>query len=194
MTASQALAIRLHRNDNVVVMRTDVLAGTEIGEAGIRAASHVPAGHKIATAAIDKGAAVRKYDQIIGFASSDIAQGAHVHTHNIEVHDFERDYLFCQDVKDPGMFPEASRRTFQGYRRTSGLAATRNYVGILTSVNCSATVSRYIAEAFRGSALDDYPNVDGVVALTHSTGCGMASSGEGHDQARMRLIVYTVKS
>jgi altronate hydrolase len=187
MLPQDKLAIRLHRNDNVVVARTDLLAGTEVAEEGVSARSHVPAGHKIATAPIAKGAPVRKYDQIIGFATTDIALGTHVHTHNVEVRDFERDYQFCRDVRPVEFVPEAERASFQGYRRADGRAATRNYIGVLTSVNCSATVARYIAEHFRVGALADYPNVDGVVALTHGTGCGMASSGEAHAQLRRTI-------
>ena len=190
MTANERLSIRLHSNDNVVVVRTDILAGTAVAEEAATTASHIPAGHKFATAPIAKGSPVRKYDQIIGFATEDIAPGEHVHTHNVEVRDFERDYLFCQDVKEVAFVPEHERATFQGYRRTDGLAATRNYIGVLTSVNCSATVARYIADSFKGPALDAFPNVDGVVALTHGTGCGMASTGEGHDQLRRTIAGY----
>ena len=189
MTASEPLAIRLHPNDNVIVARADLAVGTLIrGEA--TTAGAIPAGHKVATAAISKGEPITKYDQIIGFASADIVPGQHVHTQNVEVRYFERDYLISQDVKEVAMLPEAERATFQGFRRADGRAATRNYIGVLTSVNCSATVARYIAESFRGEALGDFPNVDGVVALTHGTGCGMASSGEGHDQLRRTIAGY----
>jgi len=190
MTGREKLAIRLHRNDNVVVARADLLAGAEVAEESVTAATHIPAGHKIATAPIAKGEPVRKYDQIIGFATAEITPGAHVHTHNVEVRDFERDYLFCQDVRPVDFVPEPARATFQGIRRADGRVATRNYIGVLTSVNCSATVARYIADWFKGGALADFPNVDGVVALTHGTGCGMASSGEGHAQLRRTIAGY----
>jgi altronate hydrolase len=132
----------------------------------------VPAGHKIATQAIAKDAPVRKYDQIIGFASADILPGDHVHTHNVMVQNFERDYMFSVDVTPVDYVPEHQRATFQGIRRADGRIATRNYIGILTSVNCSATAARMIADHFRGDALADYANIDGVVALTHDYGCG----------------------
>ncbi len=191
MTASGPLIIRLHGNDNVVVARSDILPGVEIGEAGVATTGDVAAGHKIATVPILAGEVIRKYDQIIGFATADIAAGEHVHTHNVEVRDFERDYLFCQDVRPLDMVAEAERASFQGYRRADGRVATRNYIGILTSVNCSATVARYIADQFRGPGLDEFPNVDGVVALTHGTGCGMATVGEGYEVLQRTLAGYS---
>ncbi|MDP6705124.1 MAG: altronate dehydratase family protein [Alphaproteobacteria bacterium] len=190
MSAAEPLVIRLHQNDNVVVARADLAAGTELADEAATTAGAIPAGHKVATAPIAKGAPVTKYDQIIGFATDDIGPGQHVHSQNVEVKDFERDYLFSQDVKAVDFVPEAARASFQGFRRADGRAATRNYIGVLTSVNCSATVARYIAEAFRGDALGGFANVDGVVALTHGTGCGMASSGEGHDQLRRTIAGY----
>jgi altronate hydrolase len=172
MTDLQPMTIRLNSADNVVVARADILPGTAVAGEKVTTASHVPAGHKIATRSIAKDEPIRKYDQIIGFAAEDIAPGAHVHTHNVVVHDFKRDHAIGSNVKDPGFVPEAERATWQGIRRPDGRVATRNYIGVLTSVNCSATVARYIAEHFRGAALADYPNVDGVVALTHDYGCG----------------------
>jgi altronate hydrolase len=182
------LSIRLHANDNVVVARADILPGTALE--GVTAAGHVPAGHKMATSRIAKGQAVRKYDQIIGFATADIAPGEHVHTHNIEFRGFERDFAFGADATPTAYVAEAERATWQGIRRADGRWATRNYIGVLTSVNCSATVAKYIAQAFMGDALRDYPNVDGVVALTHGTGCGMASSGEGYEQLQRTIAGY----
>ena len=191
MTANGPLIIRLHDNDNVVVARSDILPGVTLEDGAVTTLGDVPAGHKIATAPIAAGGVVRKYDQIIGFASSDIALGEHVHTHNVEVRDFERDYLFCQDMRDVAMVAAAERTTFQGYRRADGRAATRNYIGILTSVNCSATVARYIAGQFQGPVMEEFPNVDGVVALTHGSGCGMGAVGDGYEALQRTLAGYS---
>jgi len=184
------LAIRLGPDDNVVVARADLLPNTVLAEEKITCRSHVPAGHKLATAPIATGAPVRKYNQIIGFATADIAPGEHVHTHNLAMGNFARDYAFCADARPTPMVPEAKRATFQGIRRSDGRVATRNYLGILTSVNCSATAAKLIADQFRGGALADYPNVDGVVALGHGTGCGMASEGEAMDVLRRTIAGY----
>jgi altronate hydrolase len=150
----------------------------------------VPTGHKVATRAIAAGEPVRKYDQIIGFASRDIAPGEHVHVHNLEMGDFARDYAIGTEVRPTDMVAEDERATFMGLVREDGRVATRNYVGVLSTVNCSATVVHRIADAFRGEALAEFPGVDGVVALSHGTGCGMALDGEGFSQFARTVTGY----
>ena len=187
MSGTESLSIRLHPADNVVVARLALMPGAALPAEGIAANASIPAGHKMATAPIKAGQPIRKYDQIIGFATADIAPGDHVHVHNVEMRDFERDYAFSSAVKPTDYVPEAERATFQGFLRPNGLAGTRNYIGILTSVNCSATVAKYIAAAITPEILAHYPNVDGVVALVHSTGCGMADTGEGYANLQRTL-------
>jgi len=184
------LTIRLSAADNVVVARADILPGTEIPGERVTSRGHVPAGHKLATSAVAVGEPVRKYNQIIGFATAAIAPGDHVHTHNVAMGDFARDYAFCADAKPTAFVPEKDRATFEGILRADGRVATRNYLGVLTTVNCSATAARFIADQFRGSALAEFPNVDGVVALGHGTGCGMASEGLGMDLLRRTIGGY----
>ncbi|MDP1881316.1 MAG: altronate dehydratase family protein, partial [Bradyrhizobium sp.] len=141
---------------------------------GVSTVERIPAGHKVAIRPIAVGEPIRRYGQIIGFASQNIEPGDWVHEHNVVVHDFERDYQFAQEARAPDILPVSQQATFEGFRRANGRAGTRNYIGILTSVNCSASVARFIAEAAtRSGLLDDFPHVDGVVALTHKTGCGM---------------------
>ncbi|GAB4170101.1 MAG: altronate dehydratase family protein [Thalassobaculales bacterium] len=188
------LTIRLNPADNIVIARMDLLPGTPVPGEGVVAAMRIPPGHKIATRAIARNEPVLRYGQIIGFATADIPAGAHVHTHNCEIRDFARDYAFCELARPTEYV--ATPASFQGIVRADGRVATRNYIGILTSVNCSAGVGRYIAEAFRRNPftgdglLADYPNVDGVVALTHKTGCGMASEGDGIDLLRRTIAGY----
>jgi altronate hydrolase len=174
-------ALRLHAQDNVMVAVDEIRPGD--APVGAPAAlERVPKGHKIATAPIAEGEPVRKFGQIIGFASTTIAPGQWVHEHNCVIGHFDRDYGFCEDARPAAILPVESQATFQGFRRAGGKAGTRNYLGILTSVNCSATVARLIArEVEKSGMLDDYPNVDGVIALVHGAGCGMASKGEGFD-------------
>ena len=185
--------IRLHANDDVLIARAQLVAGTHIDDLVVKGL--VPPGHKIACHALRQGAPVRRYNQIIGFASRDIAAGEHVHTHNLDMGpdkgDFERDYAFGADLKPAAAAREA---VFMGIPRPDGRVATRNYIGVLSSVNCSATVAHAIADHFsrrtNPEALAHYPNIDGVVALTHGTGCGMASEGLGMQLLQRTLAGY----
>lgn len=190
MTDAQSLTVRLNPADNVVIARAEILPGTTLPGEDVTTTGAVPAGHKIAIKPIPEGDPIRRYNQIIGFATQAIAPGDHVHVHNVEMREFERDYAFGADAKPTDFVPEAEQATFQGYRRASGKVGTRNYVGVLTSVNCSATVARMIAEEAERRLLPNFPNVDGVVALTHSTGCGMADTGEGYENLQRVLWGY----
>ena len=187
MLQAADLTIRLHPEDDVVIARVEIPAGTMLTKENVRAAVRIPAGHKIAVRAVEKGKPVHRYNQIIGFATQPIAAGEHVHVHNVAMGDFQRDYAFSSLVKKTDFVGEPA--TFMGIVRADGRVATRNYIGILTSVNCSATVARMIARHFENN-LSDYPNVDGVVALTHKTGCGMASEGEATDLLRRTIAGY----
>src|SRR5918998_671302 len=178
MTAPRTL--RLSPDDNVVIAIDLVSQGATT--AGLTARERILRGHKMAVEPIREGEPIRKFGQIIGFAKAHIAPGEWVHEHNVGLHDFERDYRFCEDAKDERLLPENLRATFEGYRRDNGKTGTRNYIGILTSVNCSASVARFAAAAVENSgALNDYPGIDGIVAIVHGTGCGHAAYGEGFE-------------
>ncbi len=169
--------IRLHPADEVAVAKRTIKSGTELlnGSVRVTAAKTIPAGHKIALAPIADGQPVRRYGQVIGFASGNIAAGEHVHTHNLVCKDFARDYTAGGDVRPVPPAPDI--RSFQGYARPGGKVGTRNYVAIISTVNCSASVSRYVKERFRSDDLQrDFPNVDGVIALTHKVGCGIPAA------------------
>ena len=172
------LSIRLHPDDSVVIARATLLPGTPVAD-GVGVIGRIPAGHKVATRPHAIGEPVIRYGQIIGFATAPIAPGEHVHVQNCGMGDFAKDYAYGVDARPTAMVDQPA--TFQGIRRADGRAATRNYIGILTSVNCSAHVASVVADAFRRNPvtghdpLADYPNVDGVVALTHKTGCGMTA-------------------
>lgn len=175
-----ARTLRLNAKDNVLVAIDVIEPGVTVE--GVAALQRVPKGHKIAVVAIGEGEPIVKFGQIIGFASRAIVPGSHVHSHNCEFHAFERDYAFAQDARQEAILPVEAQATFQGYRRPNGKVGTRNYVAILTSVNCSASVARFMADAFNQSGiLADYPHIDGVVPFVHGTGCGMADKGEGFE-------------
>lgn len=174
-----AHVLKLGKHDDVAVALRSVDAGEFLPELQLTALSNIPAGHKLALHALDAGSPVRKFDQIIGFATQPIAQGQHIHTQNLAVADFERDYAIGTSISIPDAGPLVGQQTsFDGFLRPDGRVGTRNYVGILTTVNCSASVARRIAAHFTPEGLKAYPNVDGVVAITHGTGCGMAEHGE----------------
>jgi altronate hydrolase len=174
-----ATVIHLHPDDGVVIARATLLPGAPVA-GGVVAVERIPAGHKVAIRPIAMGEPVLRYGQIIGFATQPIAPGQHVHVRNCGMGDFAKDYAYGVDVTPTAFFDPAA--TFEGIRRPDGRVATRNYIGILTSVNCSAHVATMVADAFRKNPmtgynpLEEFPNVDGVVALTHKTGCGMTQS------------------
>ncbi len=185
------VAVHLRPEDNVAVAARTLLPGQEfVFDAVLLAPDRrIGLGHKIAVRSIAKGEAVRKYGQIIGFASSDIPLGGHVHVHNVTADAFERDYAFCRDCPPPPGRAEA--RYFMGYDRGDGRYGTRNTIAIISTVNCSASTSKYVSERFRQTdLLKQYPNVDGVVAITHKAGCAMQYDGPDHKQLDRTLAGF----
>jgi len=184
--------IRLHRDDDVVIARDQLVSGTAVTEEGVTVSGLIPPGHKMAVRAIEPGMPVRRYGQIIGFASQAIRPGQHVHVHNLAMGDFARDYAYSSEVRPVAAVAQPA--TFDGIVRADGRVATRNYIGILTSVNCSATVARAIADRYRRDIhpemLAGFDNVDGVVALTHGVGCAVDPEGEGLAILRRTLGGY----
>ena len=178
--------IRLDASDNVVTATRALETGTAVE--AVTTTGLVPSGHKIATQAIPKGGEIRKYAQLIGYASQDIAPGDHVHTQNTEFRNTDVAYEFGTDLRP--VTPAETPDTFLGYRRENGKVGTRNYIAVVTSVNCSATAARRIADAFGPEELAQYPNVDGVVAFVHGTGCGMQGDGDGFEALQRVMWGY----
>ena len=181
--------IVLGDKDNVAIALKAILKDDSIGELGLSARTDIPKGHKVAKRAIPSGEAVFKYGQIIGRSTKDISAGEHVHTHNIEFTDHKSGYEFSTEVQNKSSV--ADNAEFLGYQRDDGTVGTRNYIGILTSVNCSGSVAKFVAEeAEKSGLLKRYKNVDGVVPIVHGSGCGMANSGEGYDLLFRTLSGY----
>jgi len=183
--------ISLHPDDNIAVAARSLPAGatcplTTGGEITTR--EPIDLGHKVAVRPITAGAPIRKFGQTIGYAATEIAVGEWVHVHNVDAGDLHLDYEFCTEVPAPPQ--PVTGRTFQGYRRPDGRAATRNYIGIISTVNCSATTSKYVAQNFDRAILADFPNVDGVVPLVHKGGCAMQYGGEDHRQLTRTLAGF----
>ena len=190
MKKNDVLTIRLHDEDNVVVSLSDLKIGTALENNGATTRDAVPAGHKVATSPIRKGEYIYKYGQIIGAATMDIQPGEHVHTHNVDISGYNRDYTIDPDAKLTDYVPNDEQATFDGIVRDDGQVATRNYIGVLPSVACSASVCRYIADAFTDEILSAYPNVDGVVGITQTSGCGGPAYGEGFEILQRSLAGY----
>jgi altronate hydrolase len=190
-------AVHLRPDDNTAVARKPVPAGTalQLGGDTVTVSAPVKMGHKFAVRPIREGEAIHKYGQVIGFAGRAIAPGEHVHVQNVKLGSFERDYAFCADRPAP-LPPPAEYRTFQGFDRGAGRPdhqryGTRNYVAIISTVNCSASASKYIAERVRASGLlRDFPNVDGVVPIVHRGGCAMQYEGPDHRQLERTLAGF----
>ena len=187
MTGLGLSSIRLHPGDNVVVAAVTLEQGKDIPEEGVICRDRIPESHKVATEAIARGETVRKYGQIIGVASRDIKPGEHVHTHNMEMLDYERNYAFGTEAKPTVAVSEEERAFFQGIVREDGRVATRNFIGVMASAGCSASVARFVADAFDNEALAAFPNVDGVVAILHDSGCGLADHGDGIEYLQRTL-------
>ena len=183
-----SMTIRLDPADNVVTATRTLEIGTAVDD--VVTTAIIPRNHKLASREIKAGEAVRKYAQVIGYATEVIVAGGHVHTHNVEFRNTEEDYEISTDLRPAVTVAEAARDSFMGYRRENGRVGTRNYIGILTSVNCSATAARMISSAFGPEEMARYPNVDGVVAFVHGTGCGMAGQGEGFEALQRVMWGY----
>ncbi len=179
----------LHPDDDVRVLTERAVAGTVFGADSTPLEKPVATGHKIARHAIVTGANIRKFGQVIGVASADIAAGEHVHVHNCAFAANAASYEVGADLTlAKAAVPQVPERSFKGYQRSNGQVGTRNMIALIATVNCSATVIRQAAERInRSGILDQYPNVDGVVALAHGVGCGMADSGPGWENLQRVL-------
>lgn len=193
MTSQPSIdVVYLHRDDNICLAARPLDGGAKIvaGDRAVTLGGPVKLGHKIAVQRIPKGARVIKYGQAIGVTTENVDPGDWVHTHNLSNGDLELDYAPATQI--PPAPPPISDRTFLGYRRANGKAGTRNYIAVISTVNCSASVCRFVAERFDRSLLKDYPNVDGVIALKHTSGCGMAYRGLAHEMLN-RVLAGTAK-
>lgn len=182
--------IRLHGLDNIAVATVPLTPGTELLFEGepIKLVEPIAMGHKLAIEPIGEGAPVRKYGQVIGHTTQRVACGAWVHTHNLTLQPFERDYAPAEHL--PPEPQPITDRTFLGYRRASGKVGTRNYIAVISTVNCSASVSKFIARHFDDRELQPFENVDGVIALTHEGGCGLQFAGIAHQMLNRVLAGF----
>ncbi|MBT5532246.1 altronate dehydratase, partial [Candidatus Poribacteria bacterium] len=185
-------AVLLRAGDDVAVAREVISPTTLALDDGseLSVADAIRPGHKFALRDIPADAPVRKYGQTIGFATEGIAAGSHVHVHNVSARDFERDYRFAAEATPLTPYPESQMRVFDGYARPNGGVGTRNYIAVISTVNCSASVSSYVSREFDEERLRAYANVDGVLAITHKGGCGTNLGGADYVQLQRTLAGF----
>ena len=184
--------VLLRSEDNVAVSCRDMEPGEMVmgRDTEIAVTDPVPLGHKISVELIAAGEAIRKFGQVIGFASADIAVGSHVHVHNCEPDKFDRDYAIASEM--PRLDVVDRGRCFNGYLRPDGRVGTRNYLAVISTVNCSASTSKYICQSIPDTVLDEFPNVDGLLPITHKGGCGMQEDGPDHEQLNRVLSGFAM--
>jgi altronate hydrolase len=192
ITMHDTPAIKLHPSDDVAIALTPLGANRKIdvGAQAVRLADEIAAGHKLALRPIEPGQPVRRYGQVIGFATRPIAPGQHVHSHNLAVGEMHLDYQIGVDARAAKLVPPAERRTFMGYRRPHGRAGTRNTIAIIGTVNCSAHTVRQIAARARAELLPRFPNVTDVIAVAHRSGCATKTSGYEIEMLRRTLAGF----
>ncbi len=171
--------LSLSGDDNIAVALQRIERDAELSQSGLMARDPIPSGHKIAVSPIASGQKVIKYGRVIGVATQDIQSGEHVHVHNVAMTSFRRDENYDQSARNTDILPLPERATFQGYRRANGEIGTRNFVGIVTSVNCSASAAKLLArEAELAGLLEKYPGVDGIVPIVHGAGCCIGTNDD----------------
>jgi altronate hydrolase len=191
MSENRPPVLHLNASDPLVVATRDLVVGEEIGFGEVKPVEPIARGHKLAILPVASGAPVRKFGQIIGNATRAIEPGQHIHVHNVEFRPSAADHAIGAHRSNTEVLAEAHAATFQGILRADGSVATRNYIGVLTTVNCSAQVARLISDHFRLSdELKHFPNVDGIVALTHKSGCAGGDEGEGTQLLRRTIGGY----
>lgn len=183
-------ALRLHPTDNVAVSRRLITAGEtiKVSQLKVTVQQEIPFGHKIALTNLEPGDSIRKYGQEIGTAASKIIQGNWVHTQNVQANVADCDVQFATDIRVPS--PVEHPATFMGYRRADGRCGTRNYIAVISTVNCSATTAKYVAAELSREDLSQYPNIDGVVPIVHKGGCAMEFQGTDHQQLNRTLAGF----
>ena len=174
-TQTERLVLQIHPKDNVAVAVKPLKKGTVL-PGGVRLLEDLPQAHKAAMQTIAAGAPVIRYGVVLGHAVKEIPQGSWVREDMLHVADCPslEGLTWGTHLVSAEELPEPPVRTWMGYRNAAGPAGTRNYLGIVTTVQCAAGVVRSVTERIRRELLPKYPNVEGVVAITHAYGCGVA--------------------
>ncbi|MEZ6124234.1 MAG: altronate dehydratase family protein [Planctomycetaceae bacterium] len=190
MTQLTESLLKLHPHDNVAVARVSLAQDAPIFRSSNSAAARavIPAGHKVAVTDIAAGGPIVKFGQTIGYATNAVSVGDWVHVHNVTATRPEQQYEFSTEIHLPPA--PATPLTFEGFRRANGGAGTRNYIAVLSTVNCSATTARYVARELAATDLSAFPNIDGIVPLVHKSGCALAFNSDDHRQLNRTLAGF----
>ena len=172
---AERLTIQIKQEDNVAVAVHDLPAGT-LTESGITTRDPIPQAHKIALQDIPAGGEIIRYGVVLGYAKDPIPAGSWINEHMLNLPESPAldNMPWGTNVKPMADLPDPPRTTWMGYRNAHGPAGTRNLLGIVTTVQCAAGVVKVAVERIKQELLPRYPNVDGVVAITHPYGCGVA--------------------
>ncbi len=197
------LILHMHDKDAVAIALQALAADQQITDQ-VCCREDIPAGHKVALTAIAKGDVVYKYGQQIGIASTDIEAGEHVHVHNLQFQPVaaasntpeqkSAHHSSHQPSQKPSSQLMNSDLTFDGYHRADGQVGTRNYIGVMATVNCSATVVARIAKHFSQHPLLEQSNIDGIVPITHQSGCGIAGGDSNELSLLQRVLTGYLKN
>ena len=171
--------IKLNEKDNIGIAPMDIPENKELSS-DLKSREYIPYGHKVSLEKISKGEFIYRYGQIIGVSSKNIMPGEHVHSHNLSFSDFKREYEI--NIKNNTSKYSNKEFFFDGYKRDNGSSGTRNYIGLISTVNCSATVVKKISDRINNFLKGkNFKNIDGAVCMKHSSGCGMHNAGYSMD-------------
>lgn len=191
MSQTKSVILQMKSGDEVAIALREINSGEALAPFELHASQDIPFGHKVALRSLAKGDVIRRLGQPIGVAATPIGKGCHVHLHNMGFEASMAGHAIGTRLSNTPTIDSHDIPTFEGYLRADGKVGTRNYVGVLTSVNCSALVARMIADHFRDPVrLLPYPGVDGVVALTHKSGCSVAEGSKSMRMLRRTLAGY----
>ncbi|UOD50636.1 galactarate dehydratase [Orrella daihaiensis] len=174
--------IQMHPADNVAVVANDggLASGTKLSD-GLVLQERIPQGHKVALANLAAGQPVRRYNVIIGYAKDDIAAGSWIHENRLRLPEPPSLDDLPIATATPACAPPLEGYTFEGFRNPDGSVGTRNILAISSTVQCVAGVIEFAVKRIKDKLLPNFPNVDDVISLEHTYGCGVAIDAPGSE-------------
>ena len=174
------LRIQVHPSDNVaIVVNPEGLPGGTTFDDGLRLVEHIPQSHKVTLKRFNAGDPIVRYGQIIGHANREIPQGRWIREDMLELPAAPALDQLSLATAVPQRPAGLEGYTFDGYRNPNGSVGTKNILGITTTVQCVAPTVDYAVRRIKAELLPRFPNVDDVVSITHTYGCGVAIDAPG---------------